>query len=210
MPAIGQTRQHVQVTKKWEPGYIVVGLHDNGLTYDVRKPGSSKPPEQVHCNRLKPQSDSQVYREGLASARVLRRAQRVDTDGAGSPQASPNSMMPGSGSSCQDGLRDEFESTEPGIPRPVRSSNNQTALDKGLDSGVTHVLEDLGANVPHSRSPGFEDYYLYEEVDSLPTEEESSSSPSEDERRRSPTPAPGPAMRQRPRRIIHPPDRYSP
>ena len=27
-----------KLTKKWHPGYIVVGQHDNGLTYDIRKP----------------------------------------------------------------------------------------------------------------------------------------------------------------------------
>ncbi|KAF0297778.1 hypothetical protein FJT64_004817 [Amphibalanus amphitrite] len=42
-----------KLTKKWEPGYVVVGLHDNGLTYEVRKPGSKHPPEKVHCDRLK-------------------------------------------------------------------------------------------------------------------------------------------------------------
>ncbi|KAF0305888.1 hypothetical protein FJT64_022518 [Amphibalanus amphitrite] len=26
-----------KLTKKWEPGYVVVGLHDNGLTYEVKE-----------------------------------------------------------------------------------------------------------------------------------------------------------------------------
>ena len=51
-----------KLTRKWIPGYVVVGRHENGLTYDARKPGSRDPPESVHCNRLKPQPVSHVYR----------------------------------------------------------------------------------------------------------------------------------------------------
>ena len=52
-----------KLTRKYEPGYVV----SDCLTMTqlrARRPGSKKPPEKVHCDRLKPRPVSHVYRDG--------------------------------------------------------------------------------------------------------------------------------------------------
>ncbi|XP_043190236.1 uncharacterized protein LOC122364162 [Amphibalanus amphitrite] len=122
-----------KLTKKWEPGYVVVGLHDNGLTYEVRKPGSKHPPEKVHCDRLKPQHVSSVYRDALRKVHTFRRDQAPSVDSSDVSESGPD---------------DEQDTDLVGLalPRPERTRPLTRSDRTGSDSGVTNVLETLGTN----------------------------------------------------------------
>ena len=50
-----------KLSPKLAQGYVVEGKSSNGLTDEVRKPGSQKPAERVHVNRLKACPQSHVY-----------------------------------------------------------------------------------------------------------------------------------------------------
>ena len=170
-----------KLTKKWEPGYVIVGRNDNGLTYEVRKPGSRKPPEKVHCNRLKPQPVSQMYREGQESGRVFKRT------GATSPA---RQRMAGPNRDAVSEQRMWEETTEPELPRRYpHQLTDQNHLDTGNGSGVTDVLEAI-EGVHSSYSSPDEEY-----------EDESS----EDEIYSTVPEAP-----RRPTRERRPPTRYTP
>ena len=54
-----------KLTKKWVPGYAVVGRHANGLTYDLHNPGSKDCPETAHSIHFKPQPVKHVYRKTM-------------------------------------------------------------------------------------------------------------------------------------------------
>ena len=69
-PAV-KTGDASKLTSKWEPGYVVERRLGNELTYEVRKPGSGKPAERAHVNRLKPQTEAQIYRESQKTAKAF-------------------------------------------------------------------------------------------------------------------------------------------
>ena len=191
-----------KLTAKWSPGYVVEGKLANGLTYVVRKPGSRKPAEKVHVNRLKPCPQSHVYRTARKTAHVMGTGRALHT--AQTPQAMHrNRNQPETGDEDSDGDTSQWE----GIPdlfsgRPRRPGALPANIPTdGESSGVTTVLE-AAETEPHSG----------EETDaaaiSAPRAETSSSSESdpvsaEDE--------PQPAARpRRPQRLRRPPIRYSP
>ena len=191
-----------KLTPKWSPGHVVVGRHSNGLTYDVRKPGSGKPPEKVHCNRLKPQPMSHVYREGLKSARVFKRHQNVgdsprapvrDSTGQGSPKRGPP-------------RESDTESSELAVPRRLfRAPPEEVGSD--LDSGVTTVLEALGEESFYYSSPDEGE----RPVASIQDEEEGQRETSEESDGDYATiPRQPVATPQRPRRNRRPPVRFTP
>ena len=195
-----------KLTKKWEPGFVVVGRHKNELTYDVRKPGSRKPPEKVHCNRLKPQPVSHVYREGLAAVKAFRR----DQNSRSNSQQAPD--RPSSAETDHADRNHDESSTGPGIPiRRYPVTRDRDDPDRGPDSGVTNVLEGLGAESFHF-SPSEEDRSEsessanYSDSGSLSEPEEESS---EDEMYAT-IPELRVAEHQRPRRTRRPPNRYTP
>ena len=201
-----------KLSKKWEPGFIVVGSHDNGLTFDVRKPGSKKPPEKVHSNRLKPQPASQVYREGQAAAKTFRRAYLAAEPEPGRPPAQ-STRTSDSGSEGQDDMTDVvLPRRRYDTRRRYETTSDRPTSDVGPDSGVTSVLEALGTG-PLSYSASEEDDRLEAEGSLRATEEEETDDGSEDdsdERYATIPLRPAVAPPSRPRRTRRPPDRYSP
>ena len=139
-----------KLTKKWEPGYVVVGRHSNGLTYDVRKPGSRKPPEKVHCDRLKPQPVSRVYHGALTAARALARTQVTrETESTG---------QEGNRTTRERGEMSPTDSTEPEVPiLGKRKTSDKANPDPDVNSGVTDVLEALDRGDFRYRSSSEED-----------------------------------------------------
>ena len=126
-----------KLTAKWLPGYVVEGKRSNDLTYDVRKPGSHKPPEKVYVNRLKPCPQSQVYRTAGKAGRVLGTGRAMRT-----AQALRRSIDDERGTEGDtDG---ETTDGDPAIvfPRTFRDSGLPgTVTSGGESSGVTTVLE---------------------------------------------------------------------
>ena len=196
-----------KLTKKWEPGYVVVGRHANGLTYDVRKPGSRKPAEKVHCDRLKPRPVSHVYRDAMTKVRAFQTA-RIPVDPETETDDSPD--------------EEPDDSSEPEIPIPRQFRRREPAYQTDSDdydsaeSGVTGVLEALGTGSGHV---SLSDAERTSAGDSPPrvgrngaaADGGSDDRQSEDSGERYATIPARPEMtRQRPRRQRRPPDRYSP
>ena len=183
-----------KLTRKWIPGYVVVGRHENGLTYDVRKPGSRDPPESVHCNRLKPQPVSHVYREATAKTKpgVFRRTQDTPKRKA--------AVGPESNARGRTEEPSPEDSTEPGIPRLLHRTPKTADAHSDTDSGVTNVLEALGPTEGRSERDSSHDEAGGDD------ERESDDSDS----RYATIPALPAATHQRLRRNRRPPDRYVP
>ena len=182
-----------KLTQKWEPGYVIVGCHENGLTYDVRKPGSRKPPEKVHCNRLKPQKVSSVYRDALKAARAFGAKITFESDGPCREK----------GDTRSDSDEDEHLSTEDaaGLIVPRRRNRHDLELSDMTrpNSGVTSVLEALG---PDSVSPS-----------SSSSDESAESESYSDHLYETIFVSPSPVHPPEPRRssrVRRPPSRYSP
>ena len=122
----------------------MVGRQENGLTYEVRKHETRKPPEIVHCDRLKPQTDAQVYRDGQVGARAFRRGMGVDSSPQQLLSRRANGTLVDTG---RESSEDEDETTGLVFTRrrpdaaPVRSLH-----ETETDSGVTRVLETLEPN----------------------------------------------------------------
>ena len=188
-----------------------MGKHDNGLTYDVRRPGSRKPPEKVHCNRLRPQKVSHVYE----------RAKTAAAENGGLTRVLPRSSVPSRRESANDvgsgsqgnGDPSPEDSTEPGIPRPRnQNSSKGTVTEPANDSGVTTVLEALEAEDFRYRSsedeqsePGTSSS---EGGDRL-TEDEDDETDDSDGYYVT-IPIRPTVSHQRPQRVRRPPQRYSP
>ena len=116
-----------KLTKPWEPGYIVEEKHPNKLTYEVRKPGSGKPREKVHVNRLKPQTESQVYREGQEAARAIRQANRSTFEPKQEPK--PGTQRELGQSTVGDLESSSDEEPWPQNPHPLTGRTPQDQID---------------------------------------------------------------------------------
>ena len=199
--------QASKLTSKWEPGYVVEGKNLNGLTYEVRKPGSRKPAEKVHVNRLKPQSESQVYREGQKEAKAIRTL-RTAAASEGTP-VNPR-VTRGRGpkrnrvtthevhASGESSSEWEVAAQDPETQRPSVSPPPDS------DSGVTKVLETLEGNSHYGTDSDSDE--VYSTIEDTPVRESALDRVSKEA-----TPSPAPQMElRRTSRISRKPDKFSP
>lgn len=186
---LGNSRK---LTAKWLPGYVVERKLSNGLTYEVRKPGSHKPAEKVHVNRLKPCPQSQVYRTAQRAGHVLGTSRALH-----SPQVRDREIGRGE---ADDGDADGETDWDESISFPASLRFFDRAGDRGTtartrqSSGVTTVLEAVATEAL------FSDEDLTPPAGPQPHETSDLSSSDE----------PVQSRTQRPQRSRRPPQRYSP
>ena len=123
--------QASKLTHRWEAGYVVERKLTNELTYEVRKPGSRKPAEKVHVNRLKPQPESHVYREGQKTAQAIRNLRATNMAKTGQQLGTDPENL-GGWVVLKDDSSEWEEDRPPPDPTPGKPSS---------DSGVTTILE---------------------------------------------------------------------
>lgn len=200
-----------KLTAKWLPGFVVEGKLSNGLTYQVRKPGSHRPAEKVHVNRLKPCPQSHVYETAGKVGRVLGTNRAIQASEAMLRELAHQQGEEGD----TDGETSDDDYFFPGRYRPMHRSGAVTADgNDSHSSGITTVLEAAAEPLLHddfSSPTAAEPEVESTDTDSTGAEMPAAPLPQGRSRPRRPLyerirPPPG----QRPQRNRRPPDRYSP
>ena len=195
-----------KLTAKWLSGFVIEGKHSNGLTYDVRKPGSHKPPEKVHVNRLKPCPQSHVYRTAGKAGRVLGTGRTMQASEAMHRELRAQQGDEGD----TDGESSSGDDYFPGLNRYLQHPG--AAAKAGESSGITTVLEavtDVHRSDDSSVPAGAESQVESTDTD-LSGEEIPEPQREGRPRRVMPLYERIRPQNQRPQRNRKPPDRYSP
>ena len=216
-----------KLTAKWDSGYVVEQKLSNGLTYECRKPGSRKPAEKVHVNRLKACPQSHVYRDALRHTHVL---------GTGQPHHHRAPHMPNdhtherANDGDTDGETSEWETRFPvlrvargELPPEVasdRAGADSSGVTAVLDAAETEVTLDTGSsdNLEFTEQQQQQQVSAESSGDSEGPSEQPEDEPSDAVRPPRPMtraavlqrrPPPMLARPSRPQRNRRPPDRYS-
>ena len=193
-----------KLTAKWVPGYVVERKLPNGLTYEVRKPGSQKPAEKVHVNRLKACPQSHVYRAARKTTHILGTGQAIHD--IQTPRETRDDNGADDGDTDGETSTTPWEMTSPFAGQATGGTAQRAVGPGGAESsGVTTVLEAAGAG-RHS-STGSDSGGSLLSAEEEPTEEVDTSESGSVSVTYEPLPVPRP---QRPQRQRRPPLRYSP